>query len=47
MRALFNRLYVKVYLTIVSSLFLVVIVSAILWRSSQRRPKRLPWRPLH
>jgi signal transduction histidine kinase len=33
MRAFFNRLYVKVYLTIVATLILVVAVSAIVWRS--------------
>ena len=29
----FNRLYVKVYLTIVATLILVVTVSAFVWRS--------------
>ncbi|MCE9524413.1 MAG: HAMP domain-containing protein [Alphaproteobacteria bacterium] len=33
MLKVFNRLYVKVYLTIVSTLLLVVIVSALVWRS--------------
>jgi signal transduction histidine kinase len=33
MRTFFNRLYVKVYLTIVATLILVVVVSAIVWRS--------------
>lgn len=33
MRAFFNRLYVKVYLTIVGTLFLVVAVSAVIWRA--------------
>src|SRR5262245_37921473 len=33
MFAAFNRPYVKVYLTIVASLFLVVAVSALVWRT--------------
>lgn len=33
MSAIFNRLYVKVYLTIVGTLVLVVVVSAFVWRS--------------
>ncbi|MEQ1866679.1 MAG: hypothetical protein ABL996_18740, partial [Micropepsaceae bacterium] len=33
MRHFFNRLYVKVYLTIVATLILVVAVSALVWRS--------------
>ncbi len=33
MAAIFNRLYLKVYLTIVGTLMLVVVVSAFVWRS--------------
>jgi signal transduction histidine kinase len=33
MSAMFNRLFVKVYLTIVGTLLLVVVVSAIVWRT--------------
>ena len=33
MKAILNRLFVKVYLTIIGSLLLVVVVSAIIWRN--------------
>ena len=33
MSAVFNRVFVKVYLTIIGSLLLVVVVSAIVWRN--------------